>query len=224
ARAPDALCRVDLVHRPLHVRVGIDVVHQRLHDVVAILVHRVFQAALHGVGDLVLVLENIVQLHLGDDGADLVIDERLDLHLRIRQFVVCMANAAGHDVILHRHGDLDEHVVQRLRLHVHVELMDAQADTSGNLLEGEQYVHAGRGNAGELAKALDDGGALLLNGDNPWNRQHLEPSGWLIHQSCKGRTHNPTSAEIENSTQGPENATSRLRPWARLTDGFTTEA
>jgi hypothetical protein len=77
----------------------------------------------------------------------------------IRQLVERLVHMVRNHVILHRHRDLDENIVLGLRFHIQRQLLDAQIDASGDLVQPRQLeIDARAGDALELAHALYDHG------------------------------------------------------------------
>jgi hypothetical protein len=87
---------VDFVHGALHVVVGVEINHQRVHYFVAVLRHGERQLVLDGVGNVVLGGEGLVQLHARHGAADHVEHVGHNLTLVVGELVV----GAGH-LVLH---------------------------------------------------------------------------------------------------------------------------
>mmetsp|Transcript_12282 Transcript_12282/g.24366 ORF Transcript_12282/g.24366 Transcript_12282/m.24366 type:complete len:205 (-) Transcript_12282:8-622(-) len=116
----EALGGVDLVHGGLHALVGGEVGDETLHDLVAVLVHDLAQLQLDLVGDVLLALKGPVELHLGDGRPNHVEDVGADLLGGVGEAVEGIINLLGEDAVLNRDSHLDENVVLRLGLTVHV--------------------------------------------------------------------------------------------------------
>jgi hypothetical protein len=169
------LRRVDLVHRLLDLRIGVDVGHQRLDDPVAEIVHHVRKLVLHRVGDLVLLLEHIVELVLRHPCPDDVEDERRDLHVSIGQPVEGVVHLLGQHVVLDGDDDVDEHVVFGLGLDLDIELLDPQVNPSGDRFdERDLEVEPGLRDPCKLTEALHDRRRLLLDREERSHEQEDE--------------------------------------------------
>ena len=123
------------------------------------MLHHVVQSLLDGHRDVGLLQKRVVEIHLGDVAENHVEHIRRNLLPRIGQLVEGLVHVVGNHVILHRHGHLHEDVVFGFGLDVERELLHAQIDASGNLVEPRQFeVDAGARHALELAHALHDHG------------------------------------------------------------------
>ena len=152
-----ALGGVDLIHRRLHFCVGLDVGDQRLVNGVAVSLHHIGEAVANGRRDLSLLQESIVQIHLGHVPKDDVEYVRRYLTAGAGQLVERFVHMLGDDVILHRDRNFDEHVVFGLGLNIHRELLHAQVEPPGNLVNPRHLeIQAGGGDAQKLPHTLDD--------------------------------------------------------------------
>ena len=163
-RLLQALRRVDLVHRRADARVRRHVRDQRVHDEVAEAVHRRGQRLLDGDGDLFLRLEGPVQRVPRQRRAHDVVHVGRDLAPRVRELVERLAHLLLEHVVLDRDDDLDEHVVQGLRLAPDLELLHLERERAGDLVHGPQHeVHARAQRVAEAAPPFHDGGVALLD-------------------------------------------------------------
>mmetsp|Transcript_24740 Transcript_24740/g.52736 ORF Transcript_24740/g.52736 Transcript_24740/m.52736 type:complete len:247 (-) Transcript_24740:248-988(-) len=126
---------VDLVHRRLDLRVGGEVGHEGVHNAVPVILHDGLELLQHGLSDVVLGLERLVQLHAGDGGPDDVVHVRLDLAGGAREAVPRVVGGLGHHLVLHGHADLDEDVVLSFRLAEDIELLDAEGEAADDRLQ-----------------------------------------------------------------------------------------
>jgi len=114
---------------------------------------------LDGDGDVGLLEKRVIEIHLGDVAENHVEYVGGNLLARVGELVEGLVDVVGDDVILHGDGNLDEDVVFGFGFDVEGELLDAEIDASGNLVEpGEFEIDAGTGHALELAHALHDDG------------------------------------------------------------------
>src|ERR1700730_17520522 len=138
------------------------------------------------------------RVHLGHVAKNYVEHIGRNLLLGICQLVERLVNFLRDDVILHRHWNLYEHVVFGFSFDIESELLHAQIDASGNLVQpGQLEVDAGRGHAKKLAHALHHDGfggpdlekALQDGADREESHEHVEDEkrtlGNVHHQfSC----------------------------------------
>ena len=145
--------------------IGVDVGHQRLDDEVAKVVHDVGQLLLDSLGDIVLGLERLIEGEARHPGPDHVVDVALDLAPGIRKLVVGIICVL--DLKLHGDGHLHEHVVLRLRLAAHDQLLDPEIETDHDGVDERHHeIETSRRDEGVLAEALDDRDGLLLHGED----------------------------------------------------------
>lgn len=94
-----------------------------------------------------------------------IVHVRGDLLGRVGQRVKGLVALVAQHLVLDAHDGLQEHIVQRLGLDAHVQLLDAKAEPAGLLLaRANDHVETGLRQARELAKAwfCFDFGSLLV--------------------------------------------------------------
>ena len=161
-----ALGGVDAVHGDLHFLIGVDVGHKGLDDDVAVIIHALRKLTADGHGDIVFANKYIIQLELRHFGAHHIEDVGGDLLLRVFELVKSIVHRIGQDAVLHRNAQTDEHVILSFGLHLHVELLNLETNFARDGIdEGDFEIQATLADTVEFAKALNDGGRLLLDGE-----------------------------------------------------------
>mmetsp|Transcript_45005 Transcript_45005/g.118803 ORF Transcript_45005/g.118803 Transcript_45005/m.118803 type:complete len:425 (+) Transcript_45005:228-1502(+) len=159
---------VDLVHRALHLRVGVNVGDRGREDLVAKRSHGHLKLLLDVLGDLLLGREHVVQLDLRHRRAHDVEDIRLDLRARVGEAVVRGVDRLVVCLDLELDGDLDgdEDVVLGLGLAHHLHLLQTHRDGARHAVHARHDDGQTRArDMGESAAALDDLDGALAGGD-----------------------------------------------------------
>lgn len=108
--------------------IGGNVGHEGIHNPVAIIFHQALKLIQHGLGDIVLGFERLIQFHAGDGGPDNVEDVSLDLKRRNRETIPRVVGRFGHHLVLHRNPHLDEYVILGFGLAYDVKLLHAEGE------------------------------------------------------------------------------------------------
>src|SRR5690606_25843294 len=121
-------------------------------------------------GDIVFLYKNVVQFHLGDLGPDHVEHIGSNLIVGIFQFIDGIVYLVPDDHELYGYLQFDKNIVLRLGLHDHIQLLDLQAQPSGDAVDqGNFQLKPGMPDAMESSEALNGDGCLLFD-----NKKELE--------------------------------------------------
>mmetsp|Transcript_127941 Transcript_127941/g.409103 ORF Transcript_127941/g.409103 Transcript_127941/m.409103 type:complete len:245 (-) Transcript_127941:22-756(-) len=146
-RIAQALLLVDLVHRRHHLVVWHHLRDQGLVDLEAVVTHLDREFLLHLDGDVILLLEGLVQGHVRHSGAHHIRNVGVDLRMDVRELVNGIHRVLGHHGLLHCNFGRDEDIVLRLRVHLYHQLVHAAGD--GTVLDATPTtVKASKGQAG----------------------------------------------------------------------------
>ncbi len=158
------LRRVDGVHGVLDLRARIDGGDQGLDHGETESGHLVAHGFLHVERHIVLAGERVVKRQRGDGRTQRVLHVGAQLAGRIAQLVICGGHVLGIHTELGGRHDRDEHVVERLGLQLHVELVDAHIGFHGDAVhERNPDMDARELHLVEFAESFDDIGLLLRN-------------------------------------------------------------
>mmetsp|Transcript_27554 Transcript_27554/g.82110 ORF Transcript_27554/g.82110 Transcript_27554/m.82110 type:complete len:366 (-) Transcript_27554:3-1100(-) len=127
-RVAEPLLLVDLVHGLHHGGVGHELGHEGLVDDEAVVRHLRLQLRLDRDGDVVLLLERLVDRHVRHRGPDDVRDVGVDLGSHVCELVHGVHGTFRLHGLLHRDLHGDEDVVLRLRAHHAGDLLHAAGD------------------------------------------------------------------------------------------------
>mmetsp|Transcript_35752 Transcript_35752/g.63784 ORF Transcript_35752/g.63784 Transcript_35752/m.63784 type:complete len:271 (+) Transcript_35752:487-1299(+) len=157
-RDAQPLSGVDIVHGALHLRGRVDIGNQCLDDRKTEGGHIDCQLALDGGRDLFLCSEHVVEVDLRDGAAHNIEDVASNLAAAVRELVEGVDKALLDHLVLYAYHHCHKHVVHRLGLAAHVELLDAQAEVARDALAdiAVDAVEARVSNAVELAKLGHD--------------------------------------------------------------------
>ena len=157
-----ALGGVDRIHRRLDLRARVDRRDQCLDHGETEAGHLVAHGLLHVGRHIVFARERVIERERGDRRTQRVLHVRTQLSLRVTQFVVGLRHVLGVHAVLRRGHDLHEHVVERLRFDLHVELRDAHVRLYRDAVDQRQLaVDAGELDRMEFAEPFDDVRLLL---------------------------------------------------------------
>lgn len=161
----------DVVHRLLNLLRQLDARNEGGHQHVAVVEHLGGNNLIDGVGDGVLLGEDLVERARRNLRAQRVGQVVLHLPHGILQRVEAavdagiraLLNVAVVNVILNRDVQLNSHVVRGLGVKRHVLVLGHEAHVVRDVNEGKLHVEAGAGEPVKLAQALDDGNVLLAH-------------------------------------------------------------
>mmetsp|Transcript_54987 Transcript_54987/g.178728 ORF Transcript_54987/g.178728 Transcript_54987/m.178728 type:complete len:250 (+) Transcript_54987:490-1239(+) len=141
------LLLVDLVHGLDHFGIRHQLRDQGLVDLEAVVTHLDREFLLHLDGDVILLLEGLVQGHVRHSGAHHIRNVGVDLRMDVRELVNGIHRVLGHHGLLHCNFGRDEDIVLRLRVHLYHQLVHAAGD--GTVLDATPTtVKASKGQAG----------------------------------------------------------------------------
>ena len=154
---PEPLGGVNGVHGLLYPFIGHDVCHQRFDDDETELVHDATDTLPDAFGDVVFLLENVVEIDAGDSRSHRVLYIGPDLLMRITQTVESLNDVGFLGLVLDRRDYGDEDIVVGLCLARDVELCEAERDHASDSLTAArpQTVATWIGGPVELTTALN---------------------------------------------------------------------
>ena len=118
-------------------------------------------------GQLLLLREHFIQLHLGQLAAHDIRDIRFDLLVRVGELVDGFVGVVLHHLNLHAHLDDHKHVVGRLGLASHVVLLDTRGDFPDGVTQAEivapEKMAPTIANVEKLSAALDRSQLVVVN-------------------------------------------------------------
>ena len=166
---------VDGIHGVLDLRAWIDGGNQGLDHGEAETGHLIADGLLHIEGHIVLAGEGIIKAQRRNGGTQRVLHVGTQLTGRIAQLIV----GGGHVFRVHTElgggHDGDEHVVKRLGLQLHIELVDAHVGLHGDAVhERNADVDARELDLVELAESFDDVGLLLRHDEQRGQEQERD--------------------------------------------------
>src|SRR5208283_2102757 len=159
-----ALRGIDVVHGGFDLGVGHDVRDESAENVVAEGVHHDVEVFFDGGGNLLHLLEGLVEGERGHVAEDGVEDVALNLGLRIAELVIGVKDLLFDDLELHGDRNGDEDVVFAFGFNVDHSLADLEIDEAHIFAPGQQNLQAGTRDAVEFAEALDDAGGVGAHG------------------------------------------------------------
>mmetsp|Transcript_55000 Transcript_55000/g.178777 ORF Transcript_55000/g.178777 Transcript_55000/m.178777 type:complete len:265 (+) Transcript_55000:443-1237(+) len=146
-RIAQALLLVDLVHGLHHLGVRHQLCDQGLVDLEAVVAHLDRESLLHRVGDVILLLEGLVQGKVRYTRPHHIRDVGVDLRMDVRELVDGVHRILRLHGLLHGDFGRDEDVVLRLRVHLHHQLVHSAGD--GTVLDATTAaIKAREGQAG----------------------------------------------------------------------------
>ena len=160
-----------MVHRLLNLLRQLDARDEGGHQHIAVVEHLCGNNLVNGVGNGILLGEDLVKRARGNLRAQRVGQVVLHLPHGILQRVEAAVDAgiralldvAIVHVVLDGDVQLDGHVVRGLGVKGHVLVLGHEAHVVRDVNEGKLHVEAGAGKPVELAQALDDGNVLLAH-------------------------------------------------------------
>ena len=88
------------------------------------------------------------------------------------QLVIRFVDLVGQNVKLDGHDHVNENVVLGLGLNLDIQLLNAEVQSAGDLIHHRNsHVQAGLSNGHKAAKAFNNGGRLLVDGEKRKNHQ-----------------------------------------------------
>mmetsp|Transcript_11442 Transcript_11442/g.20889 ORF Transcript_11442/g.20889 Transcript_11442/m.20889 type:complete len:265 (+) Transcript_11442:295-1089(+) len=136
----ETLGAVNFVHGVLDPLIGIEVRDEGLQDLVAIARHGFGEGVLDGQCQVLLGFKDFVQLEGGQLRAHHVVDVRRDLLLWVSECVKGLIHLLPQHLILHRNDRRQEHIVQRLGLDLHIDLLHPKGQPSHKIIHGPDHT------------------------------------------------------------------------------------